>query len=928
MNGNPDELALIALGAAISDGAAVNWDELERQAENPERQRLFQDLRQLARLASVHRSAQSPSFNSELHEASTARVWRHLVLFESIGLGAFGTVYRGWDSQVDREVAVKLLPKTNPTSASPLAEARNLARVRHHNVVIVHGADQDDHGVGIWMEYIDGQTLAAMVRSGGPMSAREVAGIGIDLCHALSALHAAGLLHLDIKAHNVMREVGGRIVLMDFSGAQRIASDNGSNVFSGTPLFMAPELFAGRAATVASDVYSLGVLLFFLLTGGVPVDGATVADLKSAHARQVRRRLRDLRPDLPDGVVHVIERSTEHEPGARYQTAGELERALAAISGSQAVAVPANETAEPLMLVSTAAARWQPSRVWLWGALLLMALVVTAVIAWGRPEAAPVLSVRFTVGPPYTTGSWPRVSPDGRLLVFGTIVEGRNRFWIRALDALEGRPLMNTSANETPFWSPDGRTLVFFADEKMKKIPVDGGEPEVVADAPRPHGGDWSGNWIVFASERGIRKVAPDGSGLSVLTTVDESLGDYQHAWPEFLPDGRRYLYLIRSSRPERTGVYVGSTDGAAPWRLMPAYSRVAYSQEHLLFVRQGTLLAQPFDADTVTLSGQPIALSGRVKYHAEADGAFDVSSSGVLIYCLDSGQPSTRLVLVDRRGRELQALTGAGGYRQPRFSPDGQRVVAERVNPARNNADLWLYGVARQSAVRLTSSDAPDVKPVWSPDGKRIVFSSKRDALFHIFSKTVDDTRTEQAVITLEGDKFVEDWSRDGRYLTAAIFRSGLWIIPLDSGHKPWLARADTRADTWQSEFSPDGRWLAYMSEESGAPEVYVEPFPATGSRWQVSTRGGAEPHWRGDAKELFYLSEEGTLMSTDVLAPNWQTASPTPLFRMPVPDLTGHSDYAVAPDGELFVVNVFLSDPVVPPIEVVVNWTSLFGR
>jgi eukaryotic-like serine/threonine-protein kinase len=926
MSRGPEDPSLIALGAAISDGSPVDWEEVERAAVEPEDRRLLENLRDIAKVITAHRSggARAVSSDAAVSDAQSIRHWRHLVLFEVVGTGAFGTVYRGWDSKLDREVAVKLLPKSGGETPSPLAEARNLARIRHSNVVMVHGADQDDERVAIWMEYIEGQTLAEMVRAGGPMSPREAAGIGIDLCRALSALHSAGLLHRDIKAHNVMREVGGRIVLMDFSGAQAFAAEGSSSVFSGTPLFMAPELFAGNPATHTSDVYGLGVLLFFLLTGGVPVDGATVADLKNAHARGARKRLRDLRADLPDAIVQVIERATAPDARSRYQTAGEFEHALAAASGSQSTPHPIGAGEHS----ASSRKRGLSPRAAFGGAMILLLLGTLAGVALRRDARVMPVAARFTIGPPYTTGSWPRVSPDGRLIVFGTIVEGRNRFWIRALDTLAGRPLMNTTANESPFWSPDSQTLAFFADGKLKKISVGGGVPEVLADAPHARGGDWHDRWIIFATQNGIQKVAPDGTGLSTLTTVDKSLGDQLHSWPEFLPDGKRFLYIIRSSSPERTGVYVASLDGGASSRLMPAYSRVAYGGGHLLFVREATLLAQPFDPDRATLRGQPVALSGNVKYHAEGDAAFDVSSSGVLILGPDSGPLSSRLTLFDRRGRELQALTPAGAHRQPRFSPDGQRIVAERVSPPQKNADLWVYDVSHHRASRLTSIDAPDVNPVWAPDGKRVAFSSKRGDSFHIFSKTVDGTAPETALVTMEGNTFVEHWSRDGRYLTATILRSGLWVIPLDSAQKPWRVRADTRAEAWQSEFSPDGRWLAYMSEESGNPEVYVEPFPATGARWQVSTRGGAEPHWRGDGRELFYLSAEGSLMATDVSDGGWQNVVPTPLFRVSVPDLAGNLDFTASPDGQTFVVNVFVADPLVPPIDVVVNWTSLLSR
>ena len=919
MSVEPDDPELIALGAAISDGARVDWDQVQKDAPNPEAEQLVAGLRDLAAVVSGVRSTNSPSSPEKIEDdVAAARRWRHVVLFETVGAGACGTVHRAWDSQVEREVAVKLLPK-HSAGVSPLTEARNLARVRHANVVTVHGADQDDEHIGIWMEFIDGETLAAMIRERGPMSAHEVSGIGADLCHALSALHAAGLLHRDIKPHNVMRETGGRIVLMDFSGAQTVFSDRSRGTMSGTPLFMAPELFDGRDASIASDIYSLGVLLFFLLSGAVPVEGTTVAALKTAHAHGVRKRLLDLRADLPGGIVNVVERAIAADPGARYQTVGEMEHALAAATGS----LVANRPAESPGILSRSA-WWRIAQGTAAGVVLGLAaaaMLWRGSVSGGQPPAA-----HFTVGPPYTTGSWPRISPDGRTLVFGTIVEGRNRFWVRQIDRLVGHPLVNTTAGETPFFSPDSQTLAFFADGKLKTIALAGGEPQIVADALRPHGGTWSGDWMLFATDAGINKVAADGSKLARVTSIDASRGEYQHGWPHFLPGGTRFLFLIRSSQPEREGLYLASIDGTEPPRkLMRAASRAAYANGRLLYVQDGTLQAHPFDPERGTFTGSPVRLSTNVKYHPAADAAFDVSATGVLIYGLEVGQALSRLTLFDRRGRESRTIAEGAAYRYPRLSPDGQRVVAEKIDPESNGGDLWMYGVSGQSAVRLTSADAPDARPVWAPDGNRIAFSSKRGTVFDIYSKAVDSAEPERLLVRLPGDKLVEHWSPDGKYLVGTVLRSGLWILPVSGSEEPRLVRASARAETWQSEFSPDGRWLAYMSEESGSPEVYVEPFPATGARWQLSPHGGAEPHWRRDGKELFFLGADGMLMALPVSGGNWQRGRPAALFRVSVPDLTGCGDYAVSNDGEAFVVNVFVADPIVPPIDVVSNWPAL---
>jgi Tol biopolymer transport system component len=903
MNPDADDPWLLALGAAVSDGKPIDWDAAARSAPDAERRQLVEDMRRVADLAAAH------------GEPSSGR-WRHLLLFEKVGEGAFGAVYRGWDPQLERDVAVKLLSRSGGDGASPIDEARHLARVRHGNIVTVYGADRDAGQTGLWMEYLKGQTLEAIVRTTGPMSAREATGVGLDLSHALSALHGAGLLHRDIKATNVMRETGGRIVLMDFSGAQAAARGIDAGRFSGTPLFMAPELFGGGAATPASDVYSLGVLLFYLLTGTLPVIGSNLEELKEAHAAGARKRLRDLRPDLPDAIVQVIERTIGVDPARRFETAGDLESALLAASGvpDRPSAAPANE------------ARW-----WRVAALLALVALGAAAAFWPRPSGDLPATVRFVVGPPYLAGGWPRLSPQGTL-AFGAVVEGRGRFWVRGLDAPDGHVLAATTAAETPFWSPDGRTLAFFADGQLEKIEIAGGDAQVVTAAPTPHGGDWSGTRIVFATDAGIFRIAPDGTERAQVTAVDAARGDYQHAWPEFLPDGKRFLYVIRSRQSDRTGLYLGSIDGSVSTRVMDAYSRTAYSAGHILYVRDGTLEAQPFDPVRAVPIGQPAPLATHVKFHPRSDAAFDVTpDGGVLAYSAQSELSTTKLTLYDRRGREVRALTPAAPtYRQPRFSPDGNRIVAEKGDPSGKRTDLWIFDLARGNESNITSGsdNEHNVNPAWSPDGTRVAYSKRRNDQYEIVSKLVEGAGPDEPLASLDGDTMLEDWSPDNKYLSACLRRDGLWIIPLDRRNKPWRVRADARVEAWQSEFSPDSKWIAYTGEEAGRPEVYVEPVPGTGHRVQISPRGGGEPHWRADGKELFFLGADSTLQSIDVTAADWQHSPPTPFFRIVVGEIGGKLDYSPSPDGQLVVVNVFVADPVATPIDLIVNWLSLLKR
>jgi serine/threonine protein kinase/Tol biopolymer transport system component len=918
MTEHSDEAWLIALANDVCDGRRIDWDAVVPANATTENKNVVEGLRRLTTVVEAHRTlGGSPAPEPPSVDQAAPAAWGHLVLLETVGQGAFGTVYRAWDAQLDREVALKVLLRV--PIESPLDEARHLARVRHPNVVAIYGAELVEEQVGIWMEFIEGETLATIVRERGTMSAREVAGIGIDLCRALSALHRSGLLHGDIKAHNVMREVGGRIVLMDFSGV-RVADADGLPELSGTPLYMAPELFDGRPASFTADIYSLGILLFYLLSGHFPVEGADVAEIRRLHASGERIRLRDMRPELTDPVVQLVERATAVAPAARFHTAGDLEHALAGIF-AHGVAVTQSDLDR--LERSRLALRW-----WMLAAAILAlvgGVAVWKLLSLDTRSATPL--VHLGIGHPMNTGPWPRISPDGRLLVFGTTVNGRKLLWIRSVDSMKGHAIQTAETTETPFWSADSRRVAFFADGKLKSVDLDNEHVETLADAPAPHGGDWNAEGVLlYGSAGGISRVSADGSNRASVTVLDEAAGDYQHGWPEFLPDGRRFLYIIRSRIEARTGLYLGSIDSSLSKRIMPAYSRVAYSfTHHLLFVRNGTLTAQPFDPDLAELSGAQIALAAPVKAHVASDGAFDVSANGILTYRLNEALPSTRLLLFDRRGREMRAVTTAGFYRHPRFSPDGNRIAAEQSDMDTPNPDIWLFGPAADRASRFTTLPSPDIRPAWSPDGRRLAFSSKRGTTYDIYVKTLDALEEEQVLWRTESDKLVEDWSPDGRALSVTVLRSGLWSYPTDPAQKPTLIRPSLTAETWQSEFSPDGRWLAYVSGEFGRSEVYVEPVPATGQRWQVSANGGAEPHWSRDTHELFYLTIDQwiaaiTVPSTDT----WSLTAPSRLFKVTIPETVGGSDFAVGPSGD-FVVNTLQADQAIPPIEVLVNWTGL---
>ena len=645
--------------------------------------------------------------------------------------------------------------------------------------------------------------------------------------------------------------------------------------------------------------------------------------------------MRDLRPELPEAVVQVVERAAAHDASERYQTAGELEHALVGTLGAHA-ALPSTTVA--LDATTRADTRGRRRAGWVtWASVAVAALAVAALALEGslRPTAAedPML-VRVPIALPENTRSWPRLSPDGRQVLYGTTFEGRDVLWVRELRAAEGRPIPNSSARETPFWSPDSRTVAFFDEGKLKKIAVAGAreaqEAQIITDAPHPKGGDWNhANVLLFATNTGVFRVSPDGSGLAPVTKLNAARGEYSHGWPEFLPDGRRFLFVVRSSQPEHSGIYLTSLDKPDERkRVMPDYSRAAYSSGYLAFARDGSLFLQRFDERSGELRGNPTELAARVKYHGGGDGAFDLAGN-VLVHRQSEGLPLTRLLFLDRDGNQVRPGLPIGTYRHPRFSPDDKRIVIESLDPRSANSDLVLFDLARSMFEAVTKSDAPDVAPSWSPDGREIAFSSKRGSRYETFTKVVDGVTPEQLRPGPDGDKYVEDWTDAGE-LIETVLRQGLWRAPLAGGSRPALVRETASADRWLAEVSPDGRWIAYTSAEYGAPEVYVERLNSSGAvpsvRHLVSARGGAEPHWRRDGRELYYLTADGYVASVAVtVGENLDPQKPKVLFRAAVPDLANTSAFHVTQDGKLFVVNTLVGYAPVPPVHVVVNWPAL---
>jgi Tol biopolymer transport system component len=533
-----------------------------------------------------------------------------------------------------------------------------------------------------------------------------------------------------------------------------------------------------------------------------------------------------------------------------------------------------------------------------------------------------------------TAGKWLDVSPDGRWLVFSAVrANGQSVLWLRALDSTMARPIVGTEGGFSPFWSPDSRFLGFFAGGQLKKIDVFGGAPQVLCEGGGGFGGSWNRHGVIlFSTKTSLERISVGGGSATAVTRLDTEREEIAHTWPVFLPDGRHFLYRIRSSSDAYTGIYVGSIDAPSQRvRLVSADSNPMYVTGYLLFGRAGTLFAQAFDPLRARLIGEPLPVAEQVVQNGESGHvSAAVSASGLLVYRAADLQ---QLTWLDRRGRELGPLGPAGVYRDPSLSPNGDRVAVSRLDSLTGTEAIWIIDAVRETAARLTVNAARDTSPVFSSDGRHIAFSSNRGGNgWHLYQKTLDGSQAEERLPDAIGST-PTDWSRDGRFLVFESLAPGakrnLSVLPLTGDRKPFVILHKAK----RGQLSPDGRWMAYESGETGMVETYVCSFPAGNGKWQISQGGGTEPKWRGDGQELFYLAPDGTLASVGVRTTSEFAADPphtlfkTALIGGPT-GVFGRNRYDVTADGEWFLLLYPIGGPASSALTVVTNWTSTLRR
>jgi serine/threonine protein kinase len=892
-------------------------------------------------------------------------------ILSPIGAGGMGEVYRARDSRLGRDVAIKVLPRAFSEDPDRRArferEARVLAALNHPHIAAIHGFEEAA-GVGaLVLELVEGPTLADRLRQGA-VPVGEAIAIARQIAAGLESAHEKGIIHRDLKPANIKLTAGdGAVKLLDFGLAKALEpradgdpsqsptlTSAGTRVgmILGTAAYMSPEQARGQALDKRTDIWSLGCVLYEMLAGRRAFPGQTISETVAAVIAD-EPDWAALPQALPARVLWLMRRCLEKDSRRRLhdiadarieldelgESAATRSGALRDYSRSDGASVSAKKNTRELLA-------------WITAGALLVALA--AALALGRgagPDAASTDRRTYNVSiilpdglralPGNPSGRF-ALSPDGRrLAVVASDEIGRSMLWIRPLDTSAAQPLAGTEGASFPFWSPDSRFVAFLAQNKLKKIDASGGLPVTLCDAAIGASGAWSKDNVILFTPKGgspLFRISASGGTPAPVTTLDAEAGDSQHWFPSFLPDGRHFVYFVVGSKKrgitDPRAINLGSLDPAEPARqLIEGGANARYASGHLIYLREGTLVAQAFDADRLELSGEPVPIVEKVQIAGAGStgvaGAFSVSDTGVLAYQVGFTVRS-QLAWFDRTGTQIAKLGDLADYAEASLSPDGTRAAVSVLDPPIGTRDIWLYDVARATRERFTFDRGDDFAPVWSrPDGERLVFSSRREGSIHLYQRPARGGG-EQLLFQDSLGKFATHWSWDGRFITyvgggGILLRSDVWILPLTGDRKAYPFLESTFSES-QGQFSPDGRWIAYMSAESGQPEVYVQRFPGPGDKWLVSTAGGGWPRWRADGRELFYLAPDTSVVAVPVdgRGARFDVGAGRPLFKVrlrPLVRLDAYP-YDVTSDGQRFLINTFAEEATSSAITLVVNW------
>jgi Tol biopolymer transport system component/tRNA A-37 threonylcarbamoyl transferase component Bud32 len=864
-----------------------------------------------------------------------------------VGAGGMGEVYRARDTRLDRTVAIKVLPQhlsDNPALKQRLErEAKSVSTLSHPNICTLYDVGEQGGAAFLVLEFLEGETLEKRLEH-GPLPAEQLLRLAIEIADALEKAHKQGIIHRDLKPSNIMLTKAGA-KLMDFGLAKlteqpapmaaalsELTAENrkltAEGTIMGTFQYMAPEQLEGREADARTDIFALGMVVYEAATGRPAFTGKTKASLIASILSSEPPAITTLQPMTPPALERVVKTCLAKDPDERFQTAHDLNLQLQWIlEGGSQVGVAAPVAAQRLLrkrlLMVAAGVGWAAAL----GAVILAVTLNGHLKFKERPLAAemsPPPGMDF-VG---ALVGGPAISPDETKLAFVAGDAKGSRLWIRDLasgrtDALEG-----TDGAAFVFWSPDSRQVAFFAGGKLKKIEAGGGPVQVLCDAPEGRGGSWSSKGaIVFTPNiyESIYRV-PEGGGTPEKIT-NAKLG-WTHRNPTFLPDGEHFLFIGREPSGTVAGsLYAGSLKGGEPQQVLERASNAEYSGGYLLYLKDSNLVAQEFDLGSLKVKGNAIAVAEKVDYWNARDMAyFAASAHGMLLYRKGISTPAQPMWM-DRGGRELEKVGEPGLYFDTQLSADGSKLALARVDKDSQNGDVWVVDLKRNNMSRATFTEAANLSYALSPDGNMIAVDTNTNGSHgQLWTQPVSGAGTQQNLVDSPSWLIVSDWSRDGRYLIGHVqenkTREDVFFVDL-KGDRKLTKFLQSPASEQVGKLSPNGKWLAYQSDESGRVEVYVAAFPGPGSKWQISSGGGAGPQWSHDGKELYFIS--GTkFMAVPIPDPaTFQFGKPLPL---PLPE--DLQSYAPGPTSDRFLVLKPAGKPEASPIRMVLNWTEALKK
>ncbi len=875
---------------------------------------------------------------------------RHLGPYEilgSAGAGGMGEVYKARDTRLDREVAIKVLHAKVANSADIKErferEAKVIAGLNHPNICTLFDIGSEDGVDYLVMEYIEGETLSERLEK-GPLPKEELLSVAIQIADALDKAHKQGLVHRDLKPGNVMLTKEGS-KLLDFglakfqpqagfldalsSAETRTTPLTTQGAIIGTLQYMSPEQLEGEEADARSDIFAFGATLYQMATGQNAFEGKSRASLIASVLKEQPRAISEITSLVPIALEKVIRQCLSKDPDQRWQSAGDLKRSLSLISeGGSISAVASNPKG-----IDSKYLPW-----FLAVNLAVVAIVFTTL--WRSKSVEPAQEIRSQILEPTEVefvnwgGGDAVLSPNGLSLAFlasaTAASEAQSMIWVRALNSLEAQPLKGTEEAMFPFWSPDSKSIGFFSGGKLRKILATGGPALTLCDAPNGRGGSWNSDDIILFSPKSsgpIYRIGAGGGESQVALALDTAFKDYTHRWVRFLPDGDHFLYFARTdgeAGSEQDAICVASLSGGERKRLINARSNAEFCDEHILFVRDGVLMAQPFDVSSTENSGDVFSVAENVTYAPDwSRGVFSAIEGGKILYRAGLLTRETQLRILDENGKTLDTIGEASQSRYPRISPDGRKVVFNLTEAGAPNADIWMYHLEHGTRTRLTFEETSENSPVWSPTGDRIAYTSIK-GVFRIFLRDIGGS--EEATLLLSDSTVIgpSDWSKDGKYLLyeriSPITGSDVYVKNVDDDSEPV---ALLNSEDWESEpaLSPDGRWLAYTGN-SNSPEIFVTNFPSPDGKWQISLNGGGKPRWSAAGDKLFYVDSRDNIISVEVngSGKSFRVGKATQLFRLRA-ERTG-SSYDVFNDGKRFLVNARLDDNYIPSIVLIQNW------